>query len=147
MIDLKKDNKLLESIELLFFAYRAFTVQPDQILEELGLSRAHHRLLYFIGRNPKIPVNALRELLGVSKQAMNAPLRQLFEQKLVEGFASEHDNRVKELQLTGAGSALEHRLTETQMKQLAAVFEICGEKSATEWRKVMRTLSQSSKGA
>ena len=146
MIDPKKD-KLLEYIELLFFAYRAFTVQPDHILEELGLSRAHHRLLYFVGRNPKISVNALRELLGVSKQAMNAPLRHLFEKKLVEGFAAEHDKRVKELKLTGTGSALEQRLTETQMKQLAAVFEICGEKSATEWRRVMRTLSQSSQGA
>lgn len=141
MIDPIKTN-LLESIELLFFAYRAFTTQPDQILAERGLSRTHHRLLYFVGRNPQISVNSLREILGVSKQAMNAPLRQLMEQNLIEGGLAKHDKRVKELKLTKSGAELERQLTETQMNQLAAVFENCGDKAAEYWREVMRLLIQ-----
>ncbi|TIN53549.1 MAG: MarR family transcriptional regulator, partial [Mesorhizobium sp.] len=32
-------------IELLFFAYRDFTSDPDQILADYGFGRAHHRVL------------------------------------------------------------------------------------------------------
>ncbi len=45
--------------DLLFFAYRDFTNAADVILEELGLGRAHHRALHFIGRNPGITVSDL----------------------------------------------------------------------------------------
>ena len=33
----------LELIELLFFAYRDFTSDPDQLLATYGFGRAHHR--------------------------------------------------------------------------------------------------------
>lgn len=142
MVD-PKSRDLLESIELLYFAYRAFTSRPDSILAQRGLSRVHHRLLYFVGRNPGISVNALREILGVSKQAMNAPLRRLIETHLIQASAAEHDRRIKELTLTAAGTELEHRLTDTQMKQLADVFAASGEKAAIRWRAVMRSLQAS----
>ncbi len=45
--------------DLLFFAYRDFTNAADVVLEELGLGRAHHRALHFIGRNPGITVSDL----------------------------------------------------------------------------------------
>ena len=142
MID-ANDPDLLESIELLFFAYRAFTSHPDLILAERGLGRVHHRLLYFVGRNPGISVNALREILGVSKQAMNTPLRQLMEMQLISTTTASHDRRVKELALTAPGSDLEQQLTGTQMTQLAQVFAASGEQAAANWRKVMRALSLS----
>ncbi len=140
MID-SKNRDLLDSIELLFFAYRAFTARPDRILAQRGLGRVHHRLLYFVGRNPGVSVNALREVLGVSKQAMNAPLRQLIEMRLVAAAAAGHDRRIKELTLTPDGAKLEGELTETQMKQLAEVFEAQGPTAASDWRAVMRALS------
>jgi DNA-binding MarR family transcriptional regulator len=86
-------------------------------------------------------VNALREVLGVSKQAMNAPLRQLIEMRLVAAAAAGHDRRIKELTLTPEGAKLEGELTETQMKQLAEVFEAQGPTAASDWRAVMRALS------
>jgi DNA-binding MarR family transcriptional regulator len=140
MIDQKKQG-LLESIELLFFAYRAFTARPDRILAERGLGRVHHRLLYFVGRHPGISVNALREILGVSKQAMNLPLRQLTEMGLIGATTAGHDRRIKELALTTEGAELEQELTATQMKQLAEVFAAMGEQAASDWRAVMRALS------
>ena len=141
MVDLKKPE-LLESIELFYFAYRAFTARPDRILAQRGLGRVHHRLLYFVGRNPGISVNALRDVLGVSKQAMNTPLRQLMEMHLIDARAAGHDRRVKELTLTADGAELERQLTETQMKQLADVFAANGENTAEDWRAVMRALAR-----
>ncbi len=42
---------LRQAIELLFFAYRDFTAEPDAILANYGFGRAHHRVIYFVGRN------------------------------------------------------------------------------------------------
>lgn len=101
----------------------------------------HHRLLYFVGRNPGIAVNALRETLGVSKQAMNTPLRQLVEMGLIDASTAAHDRRVKQLSLSADGAELERQLTETQVKLLTEVFAANDEAAAEGWRAVMRALS------
>jgi DNA-binding MarR family transcriptional regulator len=137
MIDLKRRAELREAIELFFFAYRAFTAGPDRILEERGLSRVHHRVLYFVGRNPGIGVNALVRILGVTRQALNAPLRRMIELDLVS-VQPGSDRRIKELRLTAPGAKLEAQLTGTQMEQLAAVFEAAGVQAEAAWRDVMR---------
>ena len=72
-----REDALRLAIEQFYFGYRAFTAPPDRILDQRGLGRVHHRILYFVGRNPQISVNTLLGLLSVSKQALNAPLRQL----------------------------------------------------------------------
>ncbi len=131
------------AIEQLYFGYRAFTARPDRILAERGLGRVHHRILYFVGRNPCISVNALLGTLAVSKQALHAPLRQLLEMKLVEMLPAEHDRRVRQLSLTAAGEKLEARLTGTQMRQLDAVFAAAGADAERGWHRVMRGLSKS----
>jgi DNA-binding MarR family transcriptional regulator len=141
MFDLKRQNELRESIELFYFGYRAFTSPPDRMLDRRGLGRVHHRILYFVGRNPDIAVNALLEILGVSKQALNAPLRQLIEMKLVSGGLAEHDRRVKQLRLTEQGKQLEAQLTGTQMKHLSAIFAAAGAKAEAEWKTVMREMT------
>ena len=130
------------AIEQFYFGYRAFTNPPDRILEQRGLGRVHHRILYFVGRNPHISVNALLSLLDVSKQALNAPLRQLIEMKLVAMGTAEHDKRVRELALTTAGAKLEAQLTGTQMKQLKSVFEEAGASAEAGWHKVMHILGE-----
>jgi DNA-binding MarR family transcriptional regulator len=141
MIDLKRQGELRESIELFYFAYRAFTSRPDRILDQRGLGRVHHRILYFVGRNPDLAVNALLEILGVSKQALNAPLRQLIEMKLVSVCLAEHDRRFKQLRLTEHGKLLEAQLTGTQMKHLAAVFAAAAGQAERDWKRVMKELS------
>jgi len=144
MVDQKNPLELEESIELFFFAYRAFTSRPDRMLEQRGLSRVHHRILHFVGRNPQIAINALLGILGVSKQALNAPLRQLIEMKLVAVDVAEHDRRVKQLSLTAEGKQLESQLTGTQMKHLAATFDAVGPAAADAWRAVMRAIPEKS---
>lgn len=139
-----REAALRLAIEQFYFGYRAFTALPDRILDQRGLGRVHHRILYFVGRNPQISVNTLLGLLSVSKQALNAPLRQLIEMKLVAMDTAEHDRRVRQLKLTVNGVKLESQLTETQMRQLRTAFEQSGANAEAGWHQVMRHLSEQS---
>lgn len=134
--------ELREAIELLFFSYRAFTRGPDRILEKRGLNRVHHRILYFVARQPGLSVNDLLSVLDVSKQALHIPLRQLVSMKLVQNDKSKVDGRVRELRLTAAGRRLESRLTATQQLQLQSVFAEAGKDAEEGWRKTMHLLAR-----
>lgn len=134
------DKRLLQAMELFYFAYRAFTAVPDRILQEKGLGRVHHRILYFVGRNPGININELLRILCVSKQALNAPLRKLIDQELIEVQTSTRDRRVKELQLSKTGAKLEARLTQSQMEHLSRAFDKAGDTALEGWEHVMREL-------
>ena len=140
MTDLNDENRLREAIEHFYFGYREFTAGPDRILEQRGLNRTHHRILYFVGRRDRISVNALLEILAISKQALNAPLRKLVESGLISNAAAPFDRRVKQLRLTADGKRLEQRLSGTQMKQLARVFDAAGSNAEAGWRSVMLEL-------
>jgi DNA-binding MarR family transcriptional regulator len=142
MVDQKRRAELREAIELIFFAYRAFTAHPDRILGQRGLSRVHHRILYFVGRSPGIAIAALLDTLGVSKQALNAPLRRLLEMRLVAARPAAGDRRRKELRLTAEGERLEARLTGTQMEHLAGVFAATGNDAEAAWRAVMKRIPE-----
>ena len=130
-----------QAIEALYFAYRAFTEQPDLILEKRGLNRVHHRILYFVERQSEQTINELLATLRVSKQALNAPLRQLIEMQLVSIKPSTVDKRKRLLCLTPKGSELERLLTMTQIDQLNAAFKAAGTQSIEGWFEVMRHLN------
>jgi len=140
MIDQNDSQALRAAAELFFFTYRAFTSRPDRLLAERGLGRVHHRILYFVGRHPQLAVNALLGILGVSKQALNAPLRQLVEMQLVAVEVAAHDRRVKQLSLTAAGQALEDELTSVQTQHLTAAFAAAGNEAAAGWQKAMQAI-------
>ncbi len=137
-----REDALRLAIEQFYFGYRAFTARPDDILDQRGLGRVHHRILYFVGRQPAISVNALLGILNVSKQALNVPLRQLLEMRLVAMNPAEHDKRVRQLTLTAAGAKLEAQLTSTQMKLLQSVFEQAGADAEDGWYRVMLSLGR-----
>lgn len=138
MIDIKDLN---EAIELFYFGYRHFTEAADRILARRGLGRVHHRILYFVGRHPGQSVGELLETLQVSKQALNAPLRQLIGMGLIQRDSAAHDARVKQLSLTPAGRRLESALTAVQQEQLLQVFSTAGPQARQGWRSVMRVLA------
>ena len=143
MVDLDDhalSGDLRDAIEQFYFSYRGFADRPDRILEKRGLGRVHHRILYFIGRRPDVSVRGLLDLLAVSKQALNAPLRQLMEMGLVGAEASPDDRRVKRLSLTEAGRRLEAELTEAQTRHLRAAFERAGAEATAGWKAVMGEL-------
>lgn len=144
MLDLDRSSDrdgLHGAIELLYFAYRGFTDQPDRVLERRGLGRVHHRILYFLGQRPGISVTGLLEVLQVSKQALNAPLRLLLEMNLVSALPDPADRRMKNLRLTVEGRRLEAELTGAQMRHLQAAFDRLGAEQERGWREVMDALA------
>ena len=142
MVDLNRQAALRDAIELLYFGYRAFTDGPDRILARRGLGRVHHRILYFVGRNPGVTVGGLLEILAVSKQALNAPLRQLVEMGLVALTANAGDRRIRNLGLTEAGRRLEAELTGVQTRLLEAAMTQAGPDAEAGWRSVMAAMSR-----
>jgi DNA-binding MarR family transcriptional regulator len=142
MVDSHGGRDLRSSIELFYFAYRAFTSPPDRILAQRGLGRVHHRILYFVGRHPGLTVNELRETLAVSKQALHAPLRKLLQSGLIVAAPGEEDRRARHLSLTRAGRGLEERLTRTQTAHLQAAFGAAGATAVRCWHEVMTNLRQ-----
>lgn len=146
-IDPIREAGLNRALELFHFAYRAFTAGPDRILEARGLQRVHHRILYFVGRHPGVAVNGLLEILGVSKQALNAPLRQLLEMRLVDSQTNAVDRRVRELRLTSEGARLEASLSGLQRRRMEEVFREAGPEAETAWREVMGLLAGNEKAA
>lgn len=142
-IDQKREQQLRTSVELMFFAYRAFTKGPDALLATQGLGRVHHRILYFVGRDPSLSVAQLLAVLSVSKQALNAPLRDLISAGLVASVPCGEDKRVRRLTLTDAGKSLEAELTGCQVELLSDVFKKSGVGAEGQWQAVMRKLQTS----
>ena len=68
-------------------------------------------------RLPSPSVSTLLRTLGVTKQALNGPLRDLYAQKLITFTRAATDARVKQLSLTPEGRKLEGRLSALQRAQ------------------------------
>src|SRR5262249_60898347 len=108
-----REDELRQGIELLFYAYRDFTAQADAVLEAYGFGRAHHRVIYFVGRNPGMPVSALLDILKITKQSLSRVLGQLLRQGFVQQRPGP-DRRQRLLDVTPQGAELERRLTAVQ---------------------------------
>jgi len=133
-----RDSDIRLAQDLLFFAYRDFTNAADVILEELGLGRAHHRAMHFIGRHPGITVSELLSILHITKQSLARVLTELVDRDYVAQTPGEGDRRQRLLRLTGAGEALEHRLFDRQKAPLAEAFNTAGPAAVAGFRVIMR---------
>ena len=131
------DEQLRRGIELLFFAYRDFTGDPDTVLSARGLGRAHHRAIHFIKRRPGITVAGLLEILQVTKQSLNRVLRQLIEEGLVTSTIGEHDRRERNLHLSPAGQALEQELSQLQRARVRRAYQAAGPDAVAGFRTVL----------
>jgi DNA-binding MarR family transcriptional regulator len=131
-----------QALEALHFAFCAVIAKPDAILAERGLSRVHHRILYFIGRHPGLSVNDLLTMLRVSKQSLNAPLRQLTQLGLIQSNADKSDRCIKRLMLTSEGLGLERELSGDQRQRFARAFEIVGQEGEATWHQIMKLLAE-----
>jgi DNA-binding MarR family transcriptional regulator len=133
-----REEEIRAAQDLLFFAYRDFTNAADVILEELGLGRAHHRALHFIGRNPGIPVSDLLTILRITKQSLARVLNALVDDGYVAHAQGRADRRQRLLTLTPKGHDLERRLFERQRERLAMAYRDAGSASVEGFRRVMR---------
>src|SRR6516225_1878212 len=76
----QRDTAVLDLIELLFFAYRDFVGDADEILSTFGFGRAHHRVLHFVNHNPGMKVAELLDILKITKQSLGRVLKQLLDE-------------------------------------------------------------------
>jgi DNA-binding MarR family transcriptional regulator len=113
-------------IELLFFAYRDFVGDPDEVLEKLGFGRAHHRVLHFVNRNPGMKVAELLDVLKITKQSLGRVLKQLIDEGYVAQKAGANDRRQRLLYATAAGEALATRLAGLQAQRIKRVLAELG---------------------
>lgn len=109
-------------IELLFFAYRDFVGDPDEVLAKLGFGRAHHRVLHFVNRNPGMKVADLLDILKITKQSLGRVLKQLIDEGFVVQKTGANDRRQRLLYVSPAGEDLALRLAGLQTKRIARVL-------------------------
>ncbi len=148
MADIKSSQKALflrketlrRGIELLFYAYRDFTSEADSILSEIGLGRAHHRVLYFVGKYSGMTVSDLLSILRITKQSLSRVLSHLIAEGYVRQQIGDTDKRQRLLFLTSKGSELEARLTDIQSKRFANAYLKSGASDVAGFEQVLNAL-------
>ena len=117
---------LWDLIELLFFAYRDFVGDPDEVLSKLGFGRAHHRVLHFVNRNPGMKVAELLDILRITKQSLGRVLKQLIDQGYVLQREGAQDRRQRLLYVTAKGEQLALKLATLQTERLSRALAELG---------------------
>jgi DNA-binding MarR family transcriptional regulator len=120
------DEPIWDLIELLFFAYRDFVSDPDEVLARFAFGRAHHRVLHFVNRNPGMKVADLLVVLKITKQSLGRVLKQLIDQGYVVQKEGENDRRQRLLYVTAKGEALAMKLAGLQTARIARALAELG---------------------
>jgi DNA-binding MarR family transcriptional regulator len=123
---LSANEPYFDLIELLFFAYRDFVSDPDEVLAKLGFGRAHHRVLHFVNRNPGMKVAELLDVLKITKQSLGRVLKQLIDEGYIVQKEGASDRRQRLLYVTAAGEALAVKLAGLQTTRIARVLAELG---------------------
>src|SRR5579884_735731 len=132
-----REAELRQGIELLFYAYRDFTAEPDAMLARYGFGRAHHRVIYFVGRHPQMSVTDLLGILRITKQSLSRVLGQLVRQGFIRQRPGNRDRRQRLLELTPKGREIERLLSEPQRQRLARAYHEAGAPAVEGFRKVL----------
>jgi DNA-binding MarR family transcriptional regulator len=132
-----REEELRQAIELLYYAYRDFTAEPDAMLARYNFGRAHHRVIYFVGRHPQMSVSDLLAILRITKQSLSRVLGQLVRQGFIRQSPGSRDRRRRLLELTEKGVELERQLSENQRQRIARAYRESGAQAVDGFRKVM----------
>jgi DNA-binding MarR family transcriptional regulator len=122
----REREPIWDIIELLFFAYRDFINEPDDLLIKLGFGRAHHRVLHFVNRTPGLKVAELLDILKITKQSLGRVLKQLVDQGYVVQKEGENDRRQRLLFVTPKGEQLAMKLAGLQTERIARALAELG---------------------
>ena len=122
----RASEPIWDVIELLFFAYRDFIGDPDDVLAKFGFGRAHHRVLHFVNRNPGMKVAELLDILKITKQSLGRVLKQLVDQGYVLQKEGANDRRQRLLFVTPKGEALAMKLAGLQTARIARALSELG---------------------
>ena len=135
-----REEELRQGVELLFYAYRDFTADPDEILREFRYGRAHHRVIHFVGRQPGMTVSQILGILRITKQSLSRVLGQLVDTGFIVQKQGVADRRRRHLHLTEKGIELERRLSKPQRARIARAYREAGAEAVAGYRKVLTGL-------
>mgnify|MGYP001207157387 CR=1 FL=1 len=136
------DKEIRKVIELVFFSYRDFTSGPDKILSKLHFGRAHHRIIYFVGKKNNITIKELLSVLKITKQSLSRVLNQLVKEKFVI-VSTGVDKRTKRLSLTLKGEKLENELSTIQINKIKNVINNFSEENINSFKKILYEMIES----
>jgi DNA-binding MarR family transcriptional regulator len=138
---MSRERELDQALVLMHFGFRVLIEYPDRVLARQGLNRLHHRILFFVRDESLCKVGRLPQVLRVSRQALNRPLRELIQRGFVVSAADPADRRSRILSLSGPGMRLEARLSGDQRNRFATIFARLGGAHEQLWRDVMQELA------
>ena len=121
-----RDAPMYDLIELFYFAYRDFVGDADRLLEAYGFGRAHHRVVHFVSRHPGLTIDALLDILRITKQSLNRVLKELIVEGFIEARAGAVDRRHRELYATAKGEDLALQLSLAQTRRFDRVLDRVG---------------------
>ena len=130
------EREIRKIIELMFFSYRDFTSGPDKVLEKINFGRAHHRVIYFVGKRNNLTIKELLSILQITKQSLSRVLNQLVKEKYIILSIGE-DKRTKKLTLSKKGIELEKKLSDIQIKKIYNVIKNFEEIDINGFKKVL----------
>ena len=130
------EKEIRKIIELMFFSYRDFTSGPDKILEKINFGRAHHRVIYFVGKKNNLTIKELLSILQITKQSLSRVLNQLVSEKFII-LSTGEDKRTKKLSLSKKGEDLEKKLSDIQISKIYNVIKKFDEIDINGFKKVL----------
>ena len=137
---MREDDIFLKGMELLYFAYRDFISWPDDVLQQYGMGRAHHRILHFVSRNPGLMVADLLKLLNITKQSLSRVLGMLVEHGYIRQEIGPSDRRQRLLYLTDKGEKLLTEIAEHQKEHLLKACRTAGPEAVAGFWSVLTEL-------
>ena len=133
------EKEIKKIIELIFFSYREFTLGPDEILNKINYGRAHHRVIYFVGKQKNITIKDLLGILKITKQSLSRVLNQLVKDKYILVSTGE-DKRTKKLCLTQKGLNLEEKLSKIQIDKIKSIINDANESDINGFKKILYSM-------
>ena len=130
------EKEIRKIIELMFFSYRDFTSGPDRVLEKIKFGRAHHRVIYFVGKKNGLTIKELLSILQITKQSLSRVLNQLVKEKFII-LSTGEDKRTKKLTLSKKGQELEIKLSNNKITNIYNVIKNFDEIDINGFKKVL----------
>jgi DNA-binding MarR family transcriptional regulator len=136
----RSGEPIWDIIELLFYAYRDFVGDADDVLKDFGFGRAHHRVIHFVHRYPGLKVADLLDVLRITKQSLGRVLKQLIDEDYIVQKAGESDKRQRLLYATPKGEALVAKLAGLQTDRINAALKGLDPAAADTVRRFLRAM-------
>lgn len=108
---------------ILLKAFDAISAQATRSLRDSGLGESDFRVLEALLHKGPLPVNTIGPKVHLTPGSISVAVDRLYEKGLVSRIDSEHDRRVRIVDLTGPGRTLIRRVFKKHEAEMEALME------------------------